>query len=177
MKTWNDNAAQQRHIPPIVPLVTVLDGAAVPTNGNPVTFQVPIIDSRLRVKISVVPIMAAGSTLTVDLTTFASLWLAEFENDESGVWGRLIPCVDIEGTSAAPTAVPANAGVQGYSREFVSAADFIQGQFKILNNITLCTWYLKTRYQPDVGQRFTPEEWREIVGLANPRIVGAPLVF
>ena len=176
MKTWNDNAASQRYKPPINTLVTILDGAAVPSN-NSVTFVVPIVDSRLRVKISVLFAMAAGSTLEVNLTGFANLWLAECEEDESGVTGRLLPAVNIEGTEAAPTAVPSASPLYGYSREFVSAADYIQGKFTILSNVTLGTWYLKTRYQPDVGQRFSPAEWEEIRSLSNPRLMTPAFSF
>lgn len=175
-KTWNDNAANQRWEPPIITMVTVADGASVPTN-NVTYFKVPVVDSRLRVKISVLFVMAAGSALEVNLTGFANLWLAEFEDDTGGAWGRGIGAVNIEGTEAAPTAVPSASPLAGYSREFVSAADFIQGKFTVLSNITLGTWYLKTRYQPDSGQRFTPEEWEEIKALCRPNLMSPAYTF
>lgn len=176
MKTWNDTAAIQRFEPPIVTLASLFGGGSPPAN-NSIYFVVPIIDSRLRVKISVLFAANVGGSLEPNLTGFANLWLAECEDDTSGVLGRLLPAVNIEGTEAAPTSVPAAAPLFGYSREFVSAADWIQGKFTILASTSLGSWYLKTRFQPDSGQRFTPAEWNEITTLARPRLNSPFITF
>jgi hypothetical protein len=163
----------RKHAPPFTTLVTIGSSSAA---AGSVYFRVPIPDSRLRVKVDVLFVMAAGSAFEVDITGFSTLWLYESEEDTSGLSGRTVQCTNIEGTEASPTAVPAASPLMGYSREFVTAADYIEGKFTILSNITLGTWYLKTRYQPD-AVRFTDDEWDEIVRLCQPAIFTPALVF
>lgn len=175
MDRYGRNSALQKLETQPIQLVTILSSAAVPANAS-VYFRVPIPDSRLRVKLSVLFIPPAGDTNEFDITTFANLWLYEAEDDTSGVSGRAIQTGNIEGTEAAPTAVPASAPLLGYSREFVTAADAIEGKFTILNNITLGTWILKSRYQPD-AVRFTDAEWDQIATACQPHTKTAPFSF
>lgn len=175
MKRYGANSALQKHTPQPTTLVTILDNAAVPSNAS-VYFRVPTPDSRLRVKVSVLFIPPAGDLNEFDITGFANLWIAELETDMSGVSGRELPCTNIEGTEALPTAVPASSPLLGYSREFVSAADMIQGKFTILSNMTLGSWVLQTRYQPD-SVRFTDEEWDELVRQCQPTLTSSPISF
>jgi hypothetical protein len=175
MKRWNQNSALQKHEPNPITLVTIATSSAVPSDAS-VYFHVPVPDSRLRVKISVLFIPPAGDAAEFDATTFASLWLYEVDEDASGVSGRFIQTTNIEGTEASATAVPEAAPLLGYSREFVSAADAIEGKLTILNNITFGTWVLQTRYQPD-SVRFTNEEWDELVRQCQPTLKTAPISF
>ena len=175
MKRWGENAAVQKIRTNPITMVTVKDSAAVPANAS-VYFRVPIPDSRLRVKVSVLFIGPAGNQLEYSIATFANIWLFETEDDTSGVAGRTIPTTNLEGTEAAPTAIAADAPLLGYSREFASAADNIEGKLTILNNITLGTWTLQTRYQPD-AVRFTNEEWDEIARGCQPTLTSSPFTF
>ncbi len=130
-----------------------------------VNFQVPIPDSRLRVKIATLFIPTSG-TATSGLG--GTIWLREADQDASGVSGNLIPAANIEGTLALPTTFP-TAGLQGYSREFISAADYILGTVVLTSSGPSAggSWVLQTRYQPQ-GVRFTPQEWDIIAPLCNP---------
>jgi hypothetical protein len=175
---WGNDAATQRHYPKAVTLVQVTTSSAVPAL-NYVYFRVPIVDARLRVKVSLLWIMAPGSAFETNITGFADLWLCESDEDPDLMGsGRTFPLVNIEGTEAAPTAVPSASPLLGYSREFESAADYIEGKFRILTNVTIGAWVLRTRYQPAPGQRFTPDEWQQITPLAQPTLFNTPkLVF
>ena len=172
MKRWTDDASAQRHYPQPSKLVAITGSSAVGTD-NARYFIVPIVDARLRVKISVGFLMAPGSAAEVNLTGFANLWLAEADDDPIGeTGGRILPLVNLAGSSeASPLAIPPASPLFGYSREFESAADYIQGKFTLLANITLGSWWLWTRYQPSPGQRFCPEEWNQIITQATPRVL------
>jgi hypothetical protein len=175
MKRYGQNSALQNHKPNPTQLVTIATSSAVPANAS-VYFHVPTPDSRLRVRISVLFIPPAGAANEFDATGFATLWLYEADEDTSGVSGRFIPTTNIEGTEAAPTAVPEASPLLGYSREFVSISDAIEGKFTIASNVTLGTWILQTRYQPD-SVRFTNEEWDELVRQCQPTLKTAPISF
>ncbi len=168
-----NNSACQIYKPKTRLLVTYASGAG---GSDAVNFKVRTPDSRLRVKISLRFIPVAGNFPLTGLAGSASIWLAELDDDDSGVSGLEIPCTNIEGTSAAPTSIPAANGLLGYSREFVTAADSIYGAF-IANpgGPIIGSWTLGVRYQPQ-AVRFSPEEWNEIrnqcgVDLITPSIV------
>lgn len=169
MKLYNRNAAQQKV--ETFDVLSTLDESGTAE----VEFKVPVPDSRLRVKVSVLFIPAAGVTLA-DGSLDATLWLREAEVDLSGVSGALIPATNIEGTEAGPTAIPAAVGLQGYSRELVTAADFILGTLDITADGGTSaggSWVLQTRYQPQ-AVRFTDEEWQDIVARCNPSVYAGP---
>lgn len=165
MLNRNDSAFQ-RFEAPMVPLVNASAAGAGTAAGK---FRVPVPDSRLRVKVSVIFIPAAGSTPVSDLSPAgATLWLYETEVDRSGVSGAYFPCANIEGTSAAPTAIPISAGLYGYSREFTTLADAIEGAFNTGTNGTQAgVWVMQATYSPD-SVRFTAQEWNEITRQCNP---------
>ena len=166
------------------PRPNVLIGTIPTTEGGgpplSIEFRVPVPDSRLRVKISIIFAFKAGvqpSTPNVDLSAGNStLWLFEADDDDAGTTGTIIPCTDIEGHQDTPTSIPQHIGLAGYSREFITAGDYIGGIFTTQFNGFLGNWMLQTRFQPDNGQKFTSEEWEEIVGLARP-IVPPPLII
>jgi len=171
---WTDDASAQRHYPKAVTLVQLLTSSSPPANPF-VYFRVPIVDARLRVKIALYFTVGGGTPFETDYTGFANLWLYEADDDPDLIGsGRTFALMNVEGTEAAPTAVPSASPLLGYSREFQTAADYIEGKFKILSNIALGAWILRCRYQPAPGQRFTPDEWQQITPLAQPSLFNTP---
>lgn len=156
----SQNPNWQRWIPKEVPLAQVIGASG---KSKDIFFNVPMPDSRMRVKISVLFKFSGAPSAG----PAATLWLAETDLDESGAQGDLVPLTNIEGTSAAPTAIPADTGLLGYSREFISAADNIQGRLTIPANGATGYWVLQTRYQP-FSVSFSSEEWGLIIAQCNP---------
>lgn len=170
---WTTDATSQIHYPKTVNLAQIASAGAPPAGTLPVYFRVPIVDARLRVKISVI-FVAATQLFEQDITGYATLWIYESDDvsDNQG-GGRTSPLTNLDSsTEAAPLAVPATPPLLGYSREFQSAADYIEGKFTLVNvgTIALGSWILVTRYQPAPGQRFTPDEWEKITPLAQPEL-------
>jgi hypothetical protein len=136
-------------------------------------FRVPTPDSRLRVRLDVFFSPAAGVTpVPSGLTNLFGIWLYSTVLDRGGVSGRTIPVENVEGTEAALTTFPEADGLMGYSREFVTAADFIEGQANVgalsPNAIYAgATWILQTRYQPN-NVTFSAREWNEITAQCIP---------
>ena len=150
-------------------LVTFSSGYSGPATKY---FKVPIGDARLRCKIATLFVPDAGGLVDAGFTGTSTLWLAEADKDRSGLSGNLIPATNIEGTSGAPTTIPATAGLGGYSREFVTAADYIQGRLVSTGGgPMLGTWVLQVDYSPD-AVRFTDEEWAIMVTRFKPMVLG-----
>jgi hypothetical protein len=81
------------------------------------------------------------------------------------------PSTGVLVTRAAPLAIPSDAGVMGFSREFVSAGDNLYGELATGFVATAPgRWMLYTRYQPD-GVRLSEDDWQQIVGLAQPQVI------
>lgn len=157
----SQNPNWQRYIPKPVVVGQVVAGSTG-TKKNSV-FQVPFPDSRLRVKIS----LLFKRTNASSSLPGANLWLYETDVDDSGMTGDNVPLTNIEGTFAAPTVIPAAVGLLGYSREFVSAADYVEGQLQMTGDGTTGYWVLQTRYQPQ-SVSFSREEWDLITAQCNP---------
>jgi hypothetical protein len=101
-----------------------------------------------------------------------TLWLYEAEDDTSGMLGGTIPCVDIEGHSDAPATVPKHVGLWGYSKEFLTAADNIEGIFTCVgNDQTVGTWTIQARVQP-AAIAYTAEEWEKVRSAVAVALVG-----
>ena len=129
---------------------------------GPVTFRVNMPDSRVRVKLSLVFVPSSGAPGALAGKGIA-LWLSEIEYDRQ-TSGLTIPSVNIEGTSAAPTLIFNDNALSGYSREFVTAADGVQGVVTIpaqLGDGKAGLLQLQGRMQPE-AQRLTDEEWLAI---------------
>jgi|SRR6516164_2718034 hypothetical protein len=155
----SQNPKWQRWIPRPIVLATIKAGEGVSKDTN---FQVPYPDSRLRCKVSLL-----FRPLVAGVTSTALLWLAEYDFDDSGRNGEDVPLVNLAGsTSAAPLSIPFDAGLSGWSREFVSAADYIGGRLTV-NDDADGDWVLQTRYQPEAVS-FSQEEWDEIRSQCNP---------
>ncbi len=171
MNFRREDSALQRFEAPVVPLIVCSAAGVGVVAGN---FQVPIPDSRLRVKTTLLFVPAAGATPLSNLSAMAAtLWLFESEVDRTGVSGGRFPTTNIEGTSAAPTSVPeAGNALYGYSREFTSLADVVEGAFVSGTNGTQAgTWVLQCTYAPD-SVRFTADEWDVITRACNPSRTG-----
>jgi hypothetical protein len=163
-----DSAFQRFEAKPVVIAIATAAGAG----STSASFQVPIPDSRLRVKVTIIFVPAAGSTPLSNLSgANATLWLYESETDRSGVSGARFPCSNVEGTSAAPTSIPATGNaLYGYSREFTTLADTVEGAFVTGSNGTQAgSWVLQCAYSPD-SVRFTPDEWDAITKICNPSL-------
>lgn len=161
------------HAPDATPLVDVAANPEGNVNVN-CNIRVPIPDSRLMVKISILFVWrSATAPSTMVLVPSSTIWLAGADRDTSGISGNWIRHTDVEGTQAAPTVFPASAGLQGYSREFPGTSGDI-----ILGELSLTTpegqaglWTLQTRYQP-IAVSFPWEEWEEIRRECHPEREG-----
>jgi hypothetical protein len=157
------NGPRQKHEPRIIILARLTGN---PDAGKAISFKVPIPDSRLRVKISILftPLSGAFPNL---LAAGNTMWLRETEDDR-GASGRTVPCLDLEGLKAAPIGIPQTADLAGYSREFITSADNIEGDLQLVGVATFIgTVTLQCRYQPD-SVTFTQQEWDEIRREAVP---------
>lgn len=142
-----------------------------------VQIYMPIPSSRLRSKLSVFFVPTSGPPPS--LVGSAFIWVSAQEEDYKGIGGggggRHI-VTDLEGSEATPfaigsTAPNSNADVEGYAREFVTAADWIGAQLTINALGVPGTWVAQFRTEP----AFTPflwEEWDEIRRLFLPQVQG-----
>lgn len=157
------------------PLIMASFGG-VNSSNKTLHFRVPTPDSRLRMKIAIMFALKAGTTVAANFfTNQCSLWLYAADKDNSGLTGATIPVVNLEGTEAAPFQFPAADGLLGYAREFVTAADFIEGVVTLTNVSTIVSgsWILKTRYQPD-SVEFNPDAWNQITQQCVPTLNDLP---
>lgn len=168
MSSGSQDPRWQRWIPRAVVLAQVKTGGT--GSPKPVNFVVPFPDSRLRVKIT----LLFSQNVPGLVEPAATLWLHESDTDNVGNLS-LVPCTNIEGTQAAPTSIPADSGLQGYSREFVSAADYVEGVLNVFPNGSVGYWVLQTRYQPQ-SVSFSREEWEMIINQCNPIISSGGMI-
>jgi len=169
MRTFN--GPRQLYVPQPIPICSNAGGG----EGSFSTIvRVPVPSSQTRVKLSVIYFPTSGDP--GDLSGFGNIWVAAAEEDikgMSGSSGRIVPVTDVEGTSAAPTSFPATNGLSGYSREFVTSADWLQAVIT-LNSIgggRVGNWVLQTSIQPE-AIRFDWESWEQIRRLFVPQLVG-----
>lgn len=132
--------------------------------------RLPVPDSRTRVKLTVMFVPTAGIA-NPDLTGDGDkIWVAAYDEDATGGGGgRTVPVTDVEGTQAAPTSFPASAGLLGYSREFVTAADWIEAEVTLTSPPVAGAWTLQTRIQPDAVS-FSWDEWDQIRRAFQPEV-------
>jgi hypothetical protein len=157
---WAGDPFRQIFIPPPLTLCTFTGGGVEAPVALP-PFLVMTPDSRLRTKVTLL-----FSGLTSVPAPLGSLYLAEVEQDFGGPSAQLLDSVAIEGTAAAPTSLPKNPTLLGYSKEFVTAGDAIRGYLTVGSGINGGSIVLQARWQPD-GQRFPPEEWDEVKRLCS----------
>lgn len=167
----NYNGPRQIYTPS--PLIVCSNGGGEGGNSYTTILRIPTPDSRCRVKVSIVYVPADSNNPT-DITGFTTVWIAGCDFDQRGVGGgggRSLPVTNVEGTEAAPTAIPKAAGLLGYSREFVTAADCLEVSFTTATISGQGTWVLLTRLQPD-AVTLDWKEWEQIRALFNPLNLG-----
>lgn len=164
----NFNGPRQIYCPPPILLGPQPAAEAIALSAH---VRVPTPDSRCRVKLSVVFYPSSGA-VPGGLAGVGTIWLAAYEEDQGGAGGgngRTVPVANVEGTSAAPTSFPATAGLAGYSREFVTAADYVEAEILINGSgAANGNWVVQTRIQPD-GVTLMWKEWEEIRRLFLPQ--------
>ena len=142
--------------------------------------RMPVPDSRCRVKLSVIFYPRQGQGIPTQLKEIGTIWVAGYEEDSqgfSGNSGSTQPVQDVEGDSATPTLFPVSTGLAGYSREFVTAADWVEAAVTInANAAVIGTWTMQTRIQPDAGAFFTWEEWDQLRRSFQPSAFGSGAV-
>lgn len=152
--------------PPILLCPNLPDEAATQT----FKIRIPVPDSRCRVKLTVA--LFSTGQVQDDISNAGTIWVAAYEEDQKGVSGssgKLVPVTNVEGTEAAPTNFPVSAGLQGYSREFVTAADWLGADILIQGNQNKAGfWVVQTRIQPD-AVTLEWQEWEEIRRLFSPQ--------
>lgn len=150
--------------------------------------RLPVPDSRCRVKLSVIFYPPAGQPIPDELRQIGSIWVAGYEEDTeaiSGSGGTTQPVQNVEGSEVfiapsgsdpgdpGPTSFPVTQGLAGYSREFVTAADWLEAVITIESNVAVVgQWVLQTRIQPDAGALFSWQEWDQIRRNFDPQAYG-----
>lgn len=134
---------------------------------GPVTlppFLVMTPDSRLRTKVT---ILFSGNGITWP-ATLGTLALFEMEQDYGGSSATLIQSVAVDPPAPGGTiTLPLAPTLLGYSREFVTAGDAIQGNLVIgAGTGNGGKVIVQARWQPD-GQRLPRDEWEEVMGLCS----------
>jgi hypothetical protein len=146
-------------------------------------FRIYTPDSRLRVKVSVIFVRSNGSDPANKVfgNGGAQLYLGEEEIDRSGMVGSEVLSTDILRDAAgnvihqaAPLPIPEDIGLEGFTIEFVTAADSILGILTISSNVGPAgAWILQVRFQPD-GQRLCADDWDWIKRKCHATLLGGP---
>ena len=156
-------------------LAEVVGDGVTPASGS-TRFRVETPDSRLRVKVGILFIRdQSGGLLTAPPSHLgATLYKGEEETDRSGYRGGKVIANDILRDAAgnlihqsAPLAIPEDIGLEGWSQEFVTAADSLIGLFTTANGTGGAAgpsgrWIVQARWQPD-GQRLDDVDWDYVV--------------
>ncbi len=156
---------RQLEVPRRLEVVRFLGGAGIAgTRTVRVRMQTP--DARLIQKLTLVGVASGNdSGASVLAGRGLLLWLYAVELDETR-GRRWIPVTDLAGsTNAAPIALPANAALGGFSREFVTTADGIEGQITIPAQAPggiQGSLFVQARFQPAAFRLMPWEEWDEV---------------
>lgn len=131
------------------------------------SFLVMTPDSRLRTKVT---ILFSGNGI-VWPAALGTLSLIEMEQDYAGGSGTLIQSVAVDPPAPGGTiALPLAPTLLGYSREFVTAGDAIQGNLVVGPGIgNGGKVVVQARWQPD-GQRLPADEWDELVTFCSIQV-------
>lgn len=174
------NGPRQIYVPKrIIPVV--ITGAAERSGGF-ARFRVETPDSRIRVKVSVLCVPPYGGDAAFAIGYGMKLWMGAVDDDASGnaaglavpVTNVMDPIAGVPVTQAAPADFPAD-GLAGYSREFVTAADAIEGVITVPETPVVPVVgmvVVQVRYQPD-PQRLPWSEWDEIRRECSLRLLTA----
>jgi hypothetical protein len=152
-----------------------------PEEGDTATvkFRIYCPDSRLRVKASLIFLRDDPSDTTDPVTDLgATLYIGEEEHDRSGKLGTEVICTDVLRDSSgniihqsAPLAIPEDVGLEGFTTEFVTAADQLLGIFTTGQEGPSGHWVLQLRFQPD-GQRLCDSDWDFVCRKLHATLLG-----
>lgn len=164
------NGPRQIYLPKPIVLVGNVGGGETPAND--IRIRLPVPSSQTRIKLSV--FFAQTSGAPVDISGKGTIWIAAAEEDRSGTAnGRLAVVTDVVGTEAAPLAFPVDAGMYGYSRSFVTTADWLQAVISLQPLAgARGNWVLQTSIQPE-AVTFVWEAWDQIRRAFIPQVDGA----
>lgn len=147
---------------------------------NNCKFRVMNPDSRVRLKITVMFVRDAGASASI-LTMPTTLYLGEEEQNKKN--GKRVLCTDILRDAAGnvihqsgPLTIPEDAGLEGFTTEFVTAADSILGIFTTSSDAGGTFdghWLAQARWQPD-GQRLCDEDWEYVRRKCHLELVSEP---
>jgi hypothetical protein len=163
------NGPRRIHVPKPIILATNQGGGE---DSFTAVVKLPVPSSQARVKLSVIFYPSSGAL--GDIHGIGTIWVAACEEDNAGIagsGGRLVPVTDVEGTSTAPTSFPQTNGLGGYSREFVTAADWLQATVFLQSLSAPGVWVLQTSIQPD-AVNFDWDSWEQIRRLFVPQLAG-----
>lgn len=164
------NGPRRIHVPKPIILANVGGSGEAPPFTT--TIKLPVPSSQTRIKLSVIFYPRSGALGNVSLGS--SIWVAACEEDTAGIsgsGGRIVPVTDVEGSSTTPTSFPQSNGLNGYSREFVTSADWLQAVVTLQSLGVAGTWVLQTSIQPD-AVNFDWDSWEQIRRLFVPQFAG-----
>lgn len=136
-------------------------------DGGTAKFRVPAGDPRVRVRISIhaVPSDRRATPQSVFTGRLLKLWCAGVVEDD--VKGLMVPVSNVVPgvTAAAPEDLPNDVGLAGWSREFSTIADAIDGTITIPEQgVGLVPGQLvvQAKFMPQVFQVIPWSEWEEV---------------
>jgi hypothetical protein len=143
-----------------------IDHFADPESSAEAAFRIYTPDSRLRVKLTVLFVRDDPSTFALPVSDHAAtLWIGEEEHDFSGKSGADLACTDVlrdvSGNvvhQSSPLTIPEDPDLEGFTTEFVTAADSLVGKFTTGQQGPSGIWTVQLRFQPD-GQRLCDQDW------------------
>jgi len=153
------------------------------SDPGPFEFRITNPSSQVRTRIAVNFEAGAGAPAYPDITASgATIWVASSDDPHGGASSRDIPNSSVEGTKAAPTPFPSTVvggivtldpGLTGYSREFVTAGQFLMGQLSVPPTGFKGAWVLVVTAQPD-GVELSDDAWNDICSMFALNVGKAP---
>jgi hypothetical protein len=141
-------------------------------------FRIYTPDSRLRVKATLLFLRDDPTDPTPVSDNAATLYIGEEEHDYSGKLGADLICTDVLRDVAGnvvhqsgPLAIPEDVGLDGFTTEFVTAADSLIGIFTTGQGGPSGHWVLQLRFQPD-GQRLCDSDWDFVARKCHATLLG-----
>jgi hypothetical protein len=135
-------------------------------SGGTVRFRMLVPDGRLICKVTLIGTAlqtAPGSAILAGKGLLLWLFAADEDQRKGGVY---TPVTDLAGsTQAAPIPLPANAALGGFSREFITSADAIEGEITVpaaLAGSPKGSLFLQARWQPANFRLMPWSEWDEV---------------
>jgi hypothetical protein len=155
------------------------------TDPGPFEFRITNPSSQVRTRIAINFEAGAGAPAYPDITpSGATVWVASSDDPRGGASSRDVPNSSVEGTKAAPTPFPSTVnpatglpvldpGLTGYTREFVTAGQYLIGQLSVPPTGFRGAWVLVVTAQPD-GVELTDDAWNDICSMFSMYVGKAP---